>query len=590
MEERTFRRFSEEQIERAKRVDVVEYARSVGCEIERSGNWYKAKGQGGLYFNRDGNTWHWEIRRSGGRGAISLCMEFENKSWVEAVRTLLGEEMEAICHSPDWKPELEPPKEFHLPERNYTYRHMFAYLTKTRGIDPGILKVLVDRGYIYENTKRSCVFVGRDKDGTAKHASVRSTNTEGKTFKQDVPGSQKAYSFSISGKSGILNVFEAPIDALSYISLQKFYGKQMKDSYISLGGVTDKALDRFLDDHADIEKIRVCTDNDPHLNPVWDAEEKNTLMKIEKTNTVKELEDGIMFRTYCDYSRFIEKNLDAERHYVVFQKDQLTLSDDGIYTINIGEDQTYTLYNSSNDYDRGVGAKISGRELYNKHFFKLSAGERAAISIQEKYGKKYKVVRNRPAHKDFNEDLVAIRAQEQMKTQEQDKDQERKQQEQSSGQQQEEQQPPEKSQAVEEQPPEDFFIEGKCEILVLCDDKKEIEAYREIYRRAYKEEFELDLEPDEFYLEYRNTEQVRKFMKKYPGIKKLWIATSRTAEGMKAAEDIIQAFGKMEYYRNSPKLDRYSKDLAEMNNLEEALDRISLEETAAMEQAAGMEM
>lgn len=469
MAERRMKRFSDEQIDRAKRVDVVEYARSVGLEIEKSGNWYKAKGQGGLYFNRKGNTWHWETHDTGGRDAISLCMEFENKTWVEAVKTLLGEEMEAIRYNPDWKPEPEPPKEFHLPDRNYTYRHMFAYLTKTRGIDPGILKVLVDRGYIYENTKRSCVFVGRDKDGTAKHASVRSTNTEGKTFKQDVPGSQKAYSFSISGKSGVLNVFEAPIDALSYISLQKLYGKQMKDSYVALGGVTDKALERFLTEHTDVEKIRVCTDND-------------------------------------------------------------------------------------------------------------QAGEMAALRIKKQYGDKYTVIRHRPTHKDFNEDLVAIRKQEQLKEQEQGED--RKQ----------EQQVPEQNQAVADQPPQDFFIKGECEVLVLCDNKEEIEAYREVYRRNYKKMYGSALEPDEYYLAYRNTEQVKEFIKEYPAIKKIWICTNRTPEGVKAAEDIAQAFDKMEHRRELPKLDRYSEDLAQMNKLEEVLNRVPLEEMAQMEQAAGMEM
>lgn len=465
----TFKRFSDEQIERADRVDVVEYARSVGLEIEKSGSWYKAKGQGGLYFNRRENKWGWHTHGTGGRGAISLCMEYENKTWIEAVRTLLGEEMEAIRYAPDWKLEPEPPKEFHLPDRNYTYRHMFAYLTKTRGIDPGILKVLVDRGYIYENTKRSCVFVGRDKEGTAKHASVRSTNTEGKTFKQDVPGSQKAYSFSISGKSGVLNVFEAPIDALSYISLQKLYGKQMKDSYVALGGVMDKALKRFLEEHTDVEKIRVCTDND-------------------------------------------------------------------------------------------------------------QAGEMAALRIKKQYGDKYTVIRHRPTHKDFNEDLVAIRKQEQLKEQEQGEN--RKQ----------EQQVPEQNQAAADQPPQDFFIKGECEVLVLCDNKEEIEAYREVYRRNYKKMYGSALEPDEYYLAYRNTEQVKEFIKEYPGIKKIWICTNRTPEGVKAAEDIAQAFDKMEHRRELPKLDRYSEDLAQMNKLEEVLNRVPLEEMAQMEQAAGMEM
>lgn len=260
---KTIYRFSQDQIDRANAVNVVDYARSQGMEIvHSSGEWYRAKHQGGLYFKRNANTWHWETQDVGGRGAISLCMKLEDKTWKEAVKTLLDEEMDEIRHEDNWRPEPETPKEFVLPDKNSTYRHVFAYLIKHRGIDAAIVKKMVEQDYIYENTQRSCVFVGKDKDGVARHASVRSTNTEGYAFKQDVAGSQKAYSFSISGSSGIVNVCEAPIDVLSYMTLQKIHGITIKDSYVALGGVTDKALERFLNEHTDIQKIRVCTDHD----------------------------------------------------------------------------------------------------------------------------------------------------------------------------------------------------------------------------------------------------------------------------------------------------------------------------------------
>ena len=195
---KTIYRFSQDQIDRANAINVIDYARSQGMEIvHSSGEWYRAKHQGGLYFKRNANTWHWETQDVGGRGAISLCMKLEDKTWKEAVKTLLNEEMDEIRHEDNWRPEPETPKEFVLPDKNSTYRHVFAYLIKHRGIDAAIVKKMVEQDYIYENTQRSCVFVGKDKDGIARHASVRSTNTEGYAFQQDVAGSQKAYSFSI---------------------------------------------------------------------------------------------------------------------------------------------------------------------------------------------------------------------------------------------------------------------------------------------------------------------------------------------------------------------------------------------------------
>lgn len=648
MAERTFKRFSDEQIDRANRVDVVEYARSVGLKVTGRGDWYKAKDQDGLYFKKSANVWHWESHNKGGRGAISLCMEYENKTWKEAVSTLLGEEMEEIRHAPDWKPEPEPPKEFHLPDRNYTYKHMSAYLTKTRGIDPGILKVLVDRGYVYENTMKSCVFVGRDKDGMAKHASVRSTNTEGKTFKQDVPGSQKAYSFSISGKSGVLNVLEAPIDVLSYISLQKLYGKQMKDSYVALGGVSDKALERFLTEYTNIEKIRVCTDNDPYLNPVWSAEEsfdeeaEERVMKIEKTNMIKEMDDCIMFRTYSDYSRFIEKNPDASVDYVVFPKEQLTLSDEGIYTINIKGDQTYTLYPFSGNYERDAGREISGRDLYNRHFLKLPAGERAAFIIQEKYGEKYKVIRHRPTHKDFNEDLVAIRAQERLKQKEQAvtrKPQEEKQPEKMKADQEE--QPPEQNHTgpqEEQQIPEQteiwqqdkeilqqarisqkvldwyenfpdamplsaehFQIEGISPKVFVCENPVEVFSLLELRIQIYQAQCGEDGyfwkgHVRENYLVYSDIQHFNQYMQEHPGIEEVYLCGGQTAGGQKLNEEIYKGINsdkKLIFCK--PEMNTYADVLGMKNTVAEVVEQMIMDDQQSLEaeemnMAAGMEM
>lgn len=254
--------FTDEQIARANAVDILDYARSMGLELKRDVKDYRVKNySGGFIITPEKNNWNWFDGNRGG-GVVQLCMFLENKSWQEAVSTLINEDMEPIRRAPDWKPKEEPPKEFNLPPKNDTNKHVYAYLTKTRGIDADIVKDMLDKGYIYENQQRSCVFVGRDNEGVPRHASVRSTNTIGKVYKKDVSGSQKKYSFSISGTSGNLNVFEAPIDALSHMSLQKMQGKSVNDSYVALGGVTDKALERYLEDHKDIRQITVCTDGD----------------------------------------------------------------------------------------------------------------------------------------------------------------------------------------------------------------------------------------------------------------------------------------------------------------------------------------
>ena len=85
------------------------------------------------------------------------------------------------------------------------------------------------------------MFVGRDRNGTPRYAHVRGTAD---TFRQDITGSDKSYPFRYEGNGNQLFVFEAPIDLLSFICL---YPQDWKNrSYLALGGVSGKALDRFL--------------------------------------------------------------------------------------------------------------------------------------------------------------------------------------------------------------------------------------------------------------------------------------------------------------------------------------------------------
>ena len=55
-------------------------------------------------------------------------------------------------------------------------------------------------------------------------------------------------------------VFEAPVDLLSFLCL--FKKDWQKQSYLSLGGVGEKALLRFLSDRPNIKTVYLCLDSD----------------------------------------------------------------------------------------------------------------------------------------------------------------------------------------------------------------------------------------------------------------------------------------------------------------------------------------
>ena len=73
-------------------------------------------------------------------------------------------------------------------------------------------------------------------------------------------GSDKAFNFCYRGEGERLFVFEAPIDLISFLCL--FKKEWQKQSYLSLGGVGEKALLRFLSDRPNIKTVYLCLDSD----------------------------------------------------------------------------------------------------------------------------------------------------------------------------------------------------------------------------------------------------------------------------------------------------------------------------------------
>ena len=99
--------------------------------------------------------------------------------------------------------------------------------------------------------------MGRDADGHPRYASSRGINEK---FRQDAAGAEKAFGFVHRGTDKQLLVFEAPIDLLSFIEL--FPKNWQQHNYLSLGGVSGKALRQFLSERPDVERVFLCLDAD----------------------------------------------------------------------------------------------------------------------------------------------------------------------------------------------------------------------------------------------------------------------------------------------------------------------------------------
>lgn len=253
--------FSDEDLYRANNADLVAFLESRGERVKRVGATFQ-------YIYTDAAGTHDSVTISGGkwydhknqRGgyAVKFLQEFLGFSFQDSVLELLGGNCSSQVAKPSTKPVVKP---FELPEANSDMRRVFAYLTKQRFISPQIISHFAHEHKIYEDKKfHNVVFVGTDENGVPKQASVRSTISFGKPFRITVAGSDTNYSFSYFGNDGKLFVFEAPIDMLSFITLNP---KDWKNhSYIAMNGVYESALLKALESHSDLKNIYLCTDND----------------------------------------------------------------------------------------------------------------------------------------------------------------------------------------------------------------------------------------------------------------------------------------------------------------------------------------
>ena len=242
--------YTQAQIDKANAVDLEKFLRAQGETLARSGKEYRWKAHDSLTVC--GNKWFRHSQSKGGF-PVDFVMEFYGKSFPEAVQMLTGEPGET-------QPEADPAPSpaFRLPLRNVTNANILNYLTQERKLSPSLVNFFIAVGDIYEDAAHhNVVFVGRDADGHPHYASSRGIQEK---FRQDAAGAEKAFGFAHRGIDKQLMVFEAPIDLLSFIEL--FPKNWQQHNYLSLGGVSGKALRQFLSERPDVERVFLCLDAD----------------------------------------------------------------------------------------------------------------------------------------------------------------------------------------------------------------------------------------------------------------------------------------------------------------------------------------
>ncbi|MDO5002770.1 MAG: DUF3991 and TOPRIM domain-containing protein [bacterium] len=269
--------YTKNQINHVKQMDLLSYLKNYEPDelIKKSDSTYITKTHDSLVISN--GLWNWFSRGIGGKSALDYLIKVRDYSFKEAMNIILNHEK---IETPTYykyaiKEEQNDLKKLNLtlPTKANDNEKAINYLLK-RGIDKDIIDECIDNETIFQDKNNNVVFVGMDKNNTARYGFIRGTLNN--NFKGECYGSHKAFSFKLDSinKNDTLHLFESAIDLLSYATLLKLENKEWyNENLLSLAGVyrparnieestIPLALKYYLNQHQNISKIILHLDND----------------------------------------------------------------------------------------------------------------------------------------------------------------------------------------------------------------------------------------------------------------------------------------------------------------------------------------
>ena len=255
--------------EKIKAIPITEYAVHMGYSLVRKGKYYSLLEHDSIMINTEKNIF-WRnsgIGNNTSGSVIDFVMNLNGVSLSEAIQEL--ESYGGVSEGKQYKrQEVFEQKNndrtssfLHLPSAGDTMKNVFAYLIKTRAIDPDVVKNFVERKMLYQDERANCVFVALE-NGKPVFGCLRGTNTA-KRFVGDCRGSNYEKGFFINNNSQKVFVTESVIDAMSIMSILKAQGNNYLDySYMVLTGTAkEDALINQVKTH-NTKEVYLCMDND----------------------------------------------------------------------------------------------------------------------------------------------------------------------------------------------------------------------------------------------------------------------------------------------------------------------------------------
>lgn len=211
-------------------IQIVDIAKEMGFTVGRIGRYYQLAEHDSVRINTDTNSF---VRYSNDHkgSVIDFVQEFQDVGRTEAIRQLAARlhgisVAQASPRQTTIKEKEKEVKKFVLPERSKNMRNVYAYLIQSRYLDYDVVQDMVNRKNIYQDIHKNCVFVSY-REETPVFACLKGTNTF-IPFEGDLSGCDYTQGWFISNQSDKLYIAEAPIDAMSRMSMLKAVGKDYK--------------------------------------------------------------------------------------------------------------------------------------------------------------------------------------------------------------------------------------------------------------------------------------------------------------------------------------------------------------------------
>lgn len=278
---------NDELIQRARNADLADYFQHGGYECELRKNELHVKGYGGLFVNTQTNKWYCFSQTGENRGGgnpINCLTDVLGIDFKTAVEQLSGGKL--IYEKKQDYSFSERKKELELPEKSPDMKKVFAYLCKTRMLNPESVTALAKAGLLYQDKRGNAVFLHKDDSGKIVGAEIQGTNSY-QRFKGVAAGTSESVFALKIGEPKKCYVFESAIDLLSFKQLAK-PEKIQNSVLISMAGLKPNTLKKFTESGM---KMYACVDNDEAGIKFTHANGLAPCQKILEENGVKDYND-----------------------------------------------------------------------------------------------------------------------------------------------------------------------------------------------------------------------------------------------------------------------------------------------------------